>query len=278
MKISEPLPASRLVDESDASIVAFYRHVLETLNAASVPYLIGGTYAFNRYTEMNRPTKDLDLFLRRADFDQASAALEKAGYRCELTFHHWLGKVYSSDIYIDLIFSSGNAISDVDDIWFENSVPTEVLGVPTRICPAEEMIWSKAFIMEKERFDGADIVHLIRARSSQLDWPRLFRRFEPHWRVLLSHLILFGFVYPAHRDRVPVDIMDELIRRLQHEIHTPPPHNSLCLGTLLSREQYLNDVQREGLQDGRITPVGNMTAEDTATWTRAISDDHEPSP
>jgi len=272
------MPAPGPVDESDASIAAFYRHVLETLNAASVPYLVGGTYAFNQYTEINRPTKDLDLFLRRADFEQASEALQKAGYRCELTYPHWLGKVYSNEVYIDLIFSSGNAIADVDDAWFEHAVATDVLGIAASICPVEEMIWSKAFIMEKERFDGADVAHLIRARSSQMEWPRLFRRFEPHWRVLLSHLVLFGFVYPAHRDLVPVAIMDELITRLYHETHTSPPDSSLCLGTLLSREQYLNDIQREGLQDGRVAPVGNMTEEDTASWTRAISDDHEPTP
>jgi hypothetical protein len=27
----------------------------------------------------------------------------------------------------------------------------------------EEMVWQKAFIMERERFDGADVVHLIQA-------------------------------------------------------------------------------------------------------------------
>jgi hypothetical protein len=246
------------------------------MNAASVSYLVGGAYAFNRYTEVNRPTKDLDLFIRRADFGAVQDAVRKAGYACELTYPHWLGKVHCNGWYIDLIFSSGNAIAEVDDAWFEHAADANVLGVPTRISPVEEMIWSKAFIMEKERFDGADIAHLIRARSHLMDWPRLFRRFEPHWRVLLSHLILFGFVYPAHRDLVPVAIMDELIQRLQRETHTPPPDSSLCLGTLLSREQYLNDITQQGLRDARIEPVGKMTKEDTATWTQAIAGDHEP--
>ncbi|HEY8608604.1 MAG TPA: nucleotidyltransferase [Noviherbaspirillum sp.] len=276
MKPIEPVPTSHPVDESNAAIATFYREVLQTLNAASVPYLIGGAYAFNRYTEVNRPTKDLDIFIRRNDFERIREVVQEAGYECELTYPHWLGKVHFEGVYIDLIFSSGNAIAEVDDAWFEHAAPGEVLGVPVRICPAEEMIWSKAFIMEKERFDGADIAHLIRARSAQLDWPRLFRRFEPHWRVLLSHLILFGFVYPAHRDLVPSAIMDELIERLRQETHSEPPDTRLCLGTLLSREQYLNDIERQGLQDGRVAPVGKMTPEDTAQWTQAISDDHEP--
>jgi hypothetical protein len=276
MKIPEPIAPSHPSDEVDPAVAAFYRRVLQVMNAASVSYLVGGAYAFNRYTEVNRPTKDLDLFIRRADFGAVQDAVRKAGYACELTYPHWLGKVHCNGWYIDLIFSSGNAIAEVDDAWFEHAADANVLGVPTRISPVEEMIWSKAFIMEKERFDGADIAHLIRARSHLMDWPRLFRRFEPHWRVLLSHLILFGFVYPAHRDLVPVAIMDELIQRLQRETHTPPPDSSLCLGTLLSREQYLNDITQQGLRDARIEPVGKMTKEDTATWTQAIAGDHEP--
>lgn len=274
MRMLEPIPVTDLPVETES--YAFYRGVLETLNGASAPYLVGGAYAFNRHTNFNRPTKDLDLFIRRGDFQLISEVLQKAGYECELTYPHWLGKVHSNGIYVDLIFSSGNAIAEVDDAWFEYAVDAEVLGVPTKICPVEEMIWSKAFIMEKERFDGADIVHLIRACSAQMDWPRLFRRFESHWRVLLSHLTLFGFVYPTYRDQVPTAIMDELIRRLYLETHSAPPDSSLCLGTLLSREQYLNDIHRDGFQDGRLAPVGKMTEEETKKWTQAISEDHEP--
>ena len=62
--------------------------------------------------------------------------------------------------------------------------------------PVEEMIWSKAFLMERERFDGADVLHLMRARQKEINWPRLLSRFGEHWRVLLSHLVLFPYVYP----------------------------------------------------------------------------------
>jgi hypothetical protein len=54
-----------------------------------------------------------------------------------------------------------------------------VLGVPVRLCPPEEIIWSKAFIMERERYDGADISHLIRACQGRLDWPGWSRASVP---------------------------------------------------------------------------------------------------
>ncbi|HYD95576.1 MAG TPA: nucleotidyltransferase [Noviherbaspirillum sp.] len=270
MQADTPLAATS--PEPEPETAAFYRQVLDTLNASGVPFLVGGAYAFNRYTGINRHTKDLDVFIRRTDFDAISAALRAAGHEAELTFPHWLGKVHFNGVYIDLIFSSGNGIAEVDDLWFKHAGDAQVLGVPVKISPAEEMIWSKAFIMERERYDGADIIHLLRARGDKLDWPRLLWRFGEHWRVLLSHLVLFGFAYPAYRDLVPPAVMAGLIEQLRQETLAPPPEHNVCLGTLLSREQYLKDIGDEGWQDARVAPHGNMTPEDTETWTRAIED------
>lgn len=264
-------------DEEQQDTIAFYQGVLEALNRSAIPFLVGGAYAFNHYSEINRHTKDLDIFIRRGDFDRISEALRKQGYETELTYPHWLGKIHHRDVHIDLIFSSGNGIAEVDDAWFEHASEGRVLGISARMCPAEELIWSKAFIMERERYDGADVIHLLRARGPRLDWDRLLRRFGAHWRILLAHLVLFGFVYPADRELVPLPVMNELLDRLRKEMLSAPPQDSLCLGTLLSREQYLNDINQQGLQDARIAPLGNMSAQDTENWTRAIADDHEPS-
>jgi hypothetical protein len=134
------------------------------------------------------------------------------------------------------------------------------------------MIWSKAFITERERYDGADIMHLLLACAERLDWHRLLARFDTHWRVLLSYLGLFGFVYPSERARIPEWIMSELIKRLARELRDPPPPRRVCQGTLLSREQYLTDVGRWGFEDARVTVAGSMTVDEVAHWTRAIED------
>jgi hypothetical protein len=172
----------------------FYRRALEIMQESGLPFLLGGAYAFGYYTGITRHTKDLDLFVRRDDVRSALGHFAAAGYRTELVFSHWLAKVFHGDDFVDMIYSSGNGLCAVDDAWFVHAVEGEVLGTPVRLMPAEEMIWQKAYIMERERFDGADVAHLIRARGKQLDWGRLLERFGPHWRVLLSHQILFGFV------------------------------------------------------------------------------------
>lgn len=257
-----------------ASTIHFYRGVLEALDRAAVPFLIGGAYAFNHYTHVSRPTRDLDIFIKRADFERAAENLREEGFEVELTYPHWLGKIHKGGVYVDLIFSSGNGIAVVDDVWFKYADESTLLGIRTRISPVEEMIWSKAFVMERERFDGADVIHLLLSCAEQIDWTRLLQRFGPHWRVLLSHLVLFGFAYPAHRNRIPAGVMDDLLQRLRTEMQATDT-TAVCQGTLLSREQYLCDIADHGLQDGRIAPFGNMTVQDVTSWTEAIPERDE---
>jgi hypothetical protein len=235
-----------------------------------VPFLVGGAYAFERYTGIARHTKDLDVFIREADCGAALAALTADGCHGEVPFPHWLAKAYRGDHYVDLIFSSGNGLAPVDDAWFAHALDEIVLDVPVKIVPAEEMIWQKALIMERERFDGADVAHLLRARADRLDWPRLLDRFGEHWAVLLSHLILFGYIYPEERSKIPASVMRGLLRR--HErgpASTSGQAGPVCQGTILSRTQYVTDVEQWGYQDGRVEPTGRLSPDDAAFWTAA---------
>ena len=250
----------------------FYRRVMRELEAGGIPFLVGGAYAFERYTGIGRHTKDFDLFLHPRDVERALAVLAAVGCETELSFPHWLAKARCGDDVVDLIFSSGNGVALVDDDWFRDSVAERVLDVPVRLIPAEEMIWSKSFVMERERYDGADVAHVLRACADTLDWPRLLRRFDAHWRVLLHHLLIFGFIYPCERTRVPAAVMRELMGRLDAEL-TRPARERVCQGTLVSRAQYLVDVEHWNYTDPRLAPHGNMTADERARWTAGICED-----
>ena len=131
------------------------------------------------------------------------------------------------------------------------------------------MILSKSFVMERERYDGADVAHLILALGAKLDWERLLSRFEKNWRVLFAHLVLFGFIYPAERSRVPNWVMRELHARMRAEHATQSHAEHVCQGTLLSREQFLIDIQDWGYNDARLT-TGAMTEAQIEHWTRGI--------
>ena len=247
----------------------FHRKTVAVLQAAEIPFLIGGAYVVEVYAGVSRSTKDFDLCIRPKDVKAALDALAGAGYQTELTFPHWLAKATLEGDMLDLIFRAGNGLCEVDDSWFERAHDDKLLGVPVKLCAPEEMIWMKAYIMERERFDGADIAHILRCWVAEMDWPHLVRRFGPDWRVLLSHLILFGYIYPGERARMPAAIMEQLIARLRSEGNTAGPQQ-LCRGTLLSRQQYLVDTQEWGFRDARSEQRVQMNQQDIADWTEAI--------
>ena len=247
---------------------AFYRQAVQMLNNSDIPFLVGGAYALAHYTGIVRHTKDFDVFLKPEDVRPALDLFSREGHRTEIPFPHWLGKAFNGQDFVDFIFSSGNGVAKVDDGWFEHAPRATFLGEPVRLCPVEEMIWSKSFVCERERFDGADINHLLRARGRELDWRRLLDRFGPHWRVLLGHLVLFGFVYPSERDVVPGWVMAELVGQLQAESEGPDDRR-VCQGTLLSRIQYVVDMDRWGYSDARLDQEAGMTTKQAEAWTEA---------
>ena len=247
----------------------FYREAMRTLSEADVPFLVGGAYALCSYTGISRDTKDFDVFLRPVDVERALECFRHERFEAEATYPHWLAKVKCGDDCLDLIFRSGNGICEVDDSWFERAHDEVVLEQSIKLVAPEETIWLKCYIMERERFDGADVAHLIHSCADRFDWPHLVRRFGNHWRVLLSHLVLFGFVYPSERNRVPASVMSDLLQRAQEELSSAPAER-ICRGTLLSRAQYLPDVQNGSYRDARLEPASHMTAADIANWTAAI--------
>src|SRR3954451_21332063 len=159
-------PADTLVDPVSRR---FYIDSMTLMRDGGVPFLVGGAYAFARYTGIERHTKDFDVFIRREDWPRAEEIFAKAGYKTELTFPHWIGKAFQGDDFVDLIYSAGNGVASVDETWFEHAVPARVFDMDVELIPAEEMIWSKGLIMERERFDGADVAHVIQAVGDRLD-------------------------------------------------------------------------------------------------------------
>ncbi len=116
------------------------------------------------------------------------------------------------------------------------------------VAPAE-IIWSKCFIQQRHRYDGADIAHVLLKAHKLIDWPRLLGYMEVHWEVLLLHLLNFRWIYPSERDAVPAWVLDELLDRLANQRRLPPPQLKICRGRMFSRVDYEIDVKDWGFTD-----------------------------
>jgi hypothetical protein len=241
-----------IVDRSrDRGEINARARAIEVLSDAGIPFVVGGAYAYATYTGIYRDTKDLDLFPRKRDALRALEILEKDGWRTERTDEVWLYKAFKGEWFVDFIFSSGNGVAVVDDEWFTNAKLGDVFGHRCMIAPAEEMIWSKAFVVERERYDGADVNHLIKCAGRQMDWHRVLRRFDRHWEVLLSHLMMFRFAYPGERSTVPDWLMVDLLSRGVDSVRDGDWQQRICRGNLISRVNYTVDIRDWGYQDGR---------------------------
>ena len=225
-----------------------FQGVLKLLNREQVPYLVAGAFALQAHTGIWRNTKDLDLFLTAPDTERALELLAAAGFECEVTDPVWLAKAHQDDFYVDLITGMSNGAFTVDDRWLRRGAHATVIETPTRVLAAEELITSKLFVTRRERFDGADIAHVVYGTRGKLDWERLLSLAGEHWEILLWNLLLFRYCYPMHSDFVPGKIWEMLLERLQHELRTPD-RKAPFRGSLIDCKMFAIDVNEWGFSD-----------------------------
>jgi hypothetical protein len=87
-------------------------------------------------------------------------------------------------------------------------------GVATWFASVEDLIWLKAFIVQRDRCDWPDVLNLITAAEGRLEWNGLLERFGPQWRLLQAVIHLFDWTCPQHAGYVPPPIREELARRV----------------------------------------------------------------
>ncbi|TAK35435.1 MAG: hypothetical protein EPO21_05990 [Chloroflexota bacterium] len=248
---------------------------LAALNQARVRYVLAGSYATHHYTSIWRDTKDMDIFLVPEDAPRSLGMLAAIGFDTRMVDRHWLAKAFKGEYMIDLIFGQGNWLNPIDHIWFDRADSGMLFGHHVRFAPVEEVIWSKAYVAHRERYDGADIMHLIRYAHDKIDWDHIVARFNDHWDLLFSYLILYRFVYPSDRDDIPRRIMHELTHRLDEQIDQLAPAERICRGTLIDRFSYLFDVEQKGYTDPRdeLARAWGYPVEDVAherSWARGV--------
>src|SRR5579871_6131567 len=223
-----------------------FREILTLFKQKHVPFAVAGAFALQEHTGICRDTKDLDLFLTVESACRAMKFLRAAGFECETCDPVWLYKAHRDGFFVDLITGMSNATLTVEDSWIRRAKPAMIHGVQTRVLAAEELLASKLFVTRRERFDGADIAHVIYGTHGKLDWQRILQLVGENWEVLFWALVLFRYAYPAHSGLVPMEIWRDLIRRFDDAIANPNP-NARFRGSLIDDKMFAIDVNEWGL-------------------------------
>lgn len=225
-----------------------FREVLTLLENRGVAYAVAGAFALQEHTGICRDTKDLDVFLTAENAVVALDCLRSRGFRCEICDPVWLFKAHRNEFFIDLITGMSNATIVVDDSWIRRAKPAVVHGVRTRVLAPEELLASKLFVTRRERFDGADIAHVIYGTRGKLDWQRVLLLAGEHWEIVFWALVLFRYVYPAHTGFVPQEVWSDLVARFQDAV-SHPDKSAKFRGGLIDDRMFAIDMNEWGLDN-----------------------------
>ncbi len=247
---SEPqVPVTSSVPEDlPAEQEALFHEVLTIFEEGRLAFAVAGAAALQEYTGICRSTKDLDIFLTAHDATAALLLLQQHGFETEVRDPVWLAKAHRNGYFVDLITGMSNGVLSVTAQWIERARPATVVNVKTRVLAPEELLASKLFVVRRERFDGADIAHIIYASRGKLDWERILAMAGKHWEILLWNVVLFRYVYPAKTEYVPQWLWGELMARLTREINSPD-RGAAFRGSLVDDNMFAIDLNDWGLDN-----------------------------
>jgi len=229
---------------------ALFREVLESFERSGQQYAVAGAFALQKHTGIFRSTKDLDIFMSPLAARSALRNLKQAGFQCDVCDPIWLAKVHRDGYFVDLITGMSNGVITVDQSWMDRAQPATVRGVFTRVLAAEELLASKLFVTRRERFDGADIAHIIYATHGRLNWARILELACEHWELVLWNLVLFRYVYPGESKLVPQNVWCDLLTRFSELVlNSGHEGGGKFRGSLVDDAMFAIDVEEWGLEN-----------------------------
>jgi hypothetical protein len=236
------------------SAESFYAEVIRLMTESEIPFLLSGTYALSCYTGIVRPTKDVDVFAKAGDALRILSFFKERGFDVQIVDERWLYRVTRGDLFVDVITNMPTSSTHVNDEWFAHAPEARLFDTKVHLVPPTQFVWSKIFVADRYRYDGADVNHMILKRSEDIDWQQLISDMELYWEVLLMAVLNFRFVYPSERDLVPRWVIDELLERLHAQLEMPAAEKRVCRGRIFSPRDYMIDVDQWGFSEA----VGNL--------------------
>jgi hypothetical protein len=196
-----------------------YGRVLAGAREAGLRFAAGGAFAAAAHTGHWRNTKDLDLYLLPGDRERMIAVVNAAGlvdlYDQEAYDRRWIYRATAEGVIVDVIWAMANQRAEVDQAWLARGPEVTLRGERLRVIPAEEIIWAKLYVFQRERNDWTDVLNILYYRAEGLDWVHLLRRLENDARLLAGVLSVFAWLTPARAQLVPGWVWEKL--------RLPPP-------------------------------------------------------
>ncbi|MCC6587273.1 MAG: nucleotidyltransferase [Bryobacterales bacterium] len=184
-----------------------YETVLRAVSDAGIDFALGGAVALGAYTGQWRNTKDIDLYIVEEDRPRIVEVFASLGlqdyYGVNAYDRRWIYRAYNGETLVDAIWAMANQRAEVDRDWLRRGRLVDARGIDLRVLPPEELIWSKLYVMQRERCDWPDILNLLDATAHFLDWDRLVRRVGDDGPLLAGVLSVYRWLCPRNADLIP---------------------------------------------------------------------------
>ncbi len=184
-----------------------FRRVLGEARAKGLDFAFGGAFAVATYTGKWRDTKDMDLYILPADREEMKAVLGAAGltdyFQVKDYDRSWIYRAHTGEVIVDCIWAMANHRTDVDRAWLTRGPVVEFGGEMVHVVPPEELIWSKLYVLQRDRCDWPDVLNIVHAVGPELDWERLFDRLGADGPLLDSLLSVFKWLVPERAAQLP---------------------------------------------------------------------------
>lgn len=184
-----------------------YQAVLQAAIDRGVPFALGGGLAFSVYSQRPRFTKDIDLYILHRDRDVMIHVLHQAGfvdYFDQVPYDRsWIYRGVHGRAIADLIWAMANQRAWTDDAWLVRSRHVNLRGLRVLMLPAEELIWTKLYVLQRDRSDWPDLLNLLNCEGPDLDWEHLIRRVGEDALLLGAVLMVFAWMCPGRAAELP---------------------------------------------------------------------------
>jgi hypothetical protein len=223
-----------------------YKSVMARARNLGLQFAVGGGFATMTYTGQWRDTKDIDFFVTERDKEQMIRVMAECGladyYERQPYQRHWLYRSYKDEIIVDVIWGMANRRAVVDEAWLHGP-EVDFDGERFRLVPAEETLWSKLYVLQRDRCDWPDGLSLIYSMGMDLNWRRLLERIKEDAPLLSALLSVFGWLCPDRAREVPSWIWNELgTRWSQTDAHLKP---ECTRASLLDSRPWLTSSENE---------------------------------
>jgi hypothetical protein len=186
---------------------AVYNNVVHQVTARGIPFAIGGSLGMAVYAGLLRPSKDLDIYVTPENKDKMIQVMTDVGlrdYYDKLPYDRgWIYRSTTDDVIVDTIWQMANRRAAVDENWLTRGPEITVDDQTVRLIPIEEMIWSKLYVLQRERSDWPDILNLIDRRTSEIDWRYLLSRVGEDAPLLGAILTTYAWLSPENALNLP---------------------------------------------------------------------------